>query len=60
MVKRDLDDFHIAQGESQKVDHLLFMVHGIGSACDLKLRSVEEVGMYFQATIYSGFGTTTI
>lgn len=46
MVKRDLDDFHIAQGESQKVDHLLFMVHGIGSACDLKLRSVEEVGTY--------------
>ncbi|XP_061395506.1 SEC23-interacting protein-like [Musca vetustissima] len=43
VVKRDLDDFTIAQGESQKVDHLLFMVHGIGSACDLKLRSVEEV-----------------
>ncbi|XP_065363387.1 mucin-2 isoform X3 [Calliphora vicina] len=43
VVKRDLDDFNIEQGESQKVDHLLFMVHGIGSACDLKLRSVEEV-----------------
>uniref|UniRef100_A0A1I8PDN0 DDHD domain-containing protein n=1 Tax=Stomoxys calcitrans TaxID=35570 RepID=A0A1I8PDN0_STOCA len=43
VVKRDLEDFNIAQGESQKVDHLLFMVHGIGSACDLKMRSVEEV-----------------
>ncbi|XP_023031194.1 uncharacterized protein LOC6641580 isoform X2 [Drosophila willistoni] len=43
VVKRDLDDFTIAQGESQRVDHLLFMVHGIGSACDLKMRSVEEV-----------------
>ncbi|XP_073832752.1 phosphatidic Acid Phospholipase A1 isoform X2 [Musca autumnalis] len=43
VVKRDLDDFNITQGESQKVDHLLFMVHGIGSACDLKLRTVEEV-----------------
>lgn len=49
MVKRDLDDFNIEPGECQKVDHLLFMVHGIGSACDLKMRSVEEVGkgLYF-------------
>ncbi|XP_030384662.1 nascent polypeptide-associated complex subunit alpha, muscle-specific form isoform X2 [Scaptodrosophila lebanonensis] len=43
VVKRDLDDFVIEQGESQRVDHLLFMVHGIGSACDLKMRTVEEV-----------------
>ncbi|KAH8249678.1 hypothetical protein KR032_011385 [Drosophila birchii] len=43
VVKRDLDDFTIEQGESQRVDHLLFMVHGIGSACDLKMRPVEEV-----------------
>ncbi|XP_017023924.1 nascent polypeptide-associated complex subunit alpha, muscle-specific form isoform X2 [Drosophila kikkawai] len=43
VVKRDLEDFTIEQGESQRVDHLLFMVHGIGSACDLKMRSVEEV-----------------
>ncbi|XP_070132827.1 proline-rich protein 36 isoform X2 [Drosophila bipectinata] len=43
VVKRDLDDFTIDQGESQRVDHLLFMVHGIGSACDLKMRPVEEV-----------------
>jgi len=26
------------------VDHLLFLVHGIGSVCDLKFRTVEEVG----------------
>lgn len=45
VVKRDLNDFKIQQGESQRVDHLLFMVHGIGSACDLKMRNVEEVGM---------------
>lgn len=44
VVKRDLNDFKIQQGESQRVDHLLFMVHGIGSACDLKMRNVEEVG----------------
>lgn len=44
VVRRDLNDFKIQQGESQRVDHLLFMVHGIGSACDLKMRNVEEVG----------------
>lgn len=44
IVRRDLNDFKIQQGESQRVDHLLFMVHGIGSACDLKMRNVEEVG----------------
>ncbi|XP_067640001.1 mucin-17 isoform X2 [Eurosta solidaginis] len=43
VVKRDLDDFIIEQGESQRVDHLLLMVHGIGAACDLKMRSVDEV-----------------
>ncbi|XP_037936415.1 mucin-4-like [Teleopsis dalmanni] len=43
VVKRDLDDFVIEQGESQRVDHLLLMVHGIGAACDLKMRAVEEV-----------------
>ncbi|KAL9887001.1 phosphatidic Acid Phospholipase A1 isoform 4-T4 [Glossina fuscipes fuscipes] len=49
VVKRDLDDFNIEQGECHKVDHLLFMVHGIGSVCDLKLRTVEEVVEDFRA-----------
>lgn len=43
-VKRGTDDFSIDDGEPEQVDHLLFMVHGIGSACDLKFRKVEEVG----------------
>jgi len=51
VVKRDLDDFTIEQGESQRVDHLLFMVHGIGSACDLKMRSVEEVGGFYRKVL---------
>ncbi|XP_078047652.1 uncharacterized protein LOC144475532 isoform X2 [Augochlora pura] len=42
-IKRGLDEFHIEDGEPEKVDHLLFLVHGIGSVCDLKFRSVEEV-----------------
>ncbi|XP_008214633.1 SEC23-interacting protein isoform X2 [Nasonia vitripennis] len=43
VVKRGLDEFNIDDGEPEKVDHLLFLVHGIGSVCDLKFRSVEEV-----------------
>ncbi|KAF2901335.1 hypothetical protein ILUMI_04852 [Ignelater luminosus] len=42
-VKRGTDDFEIEAGESPIIDHLLFVVHGIGSVCDLKFRSVEEV-----------------
>ncbi|XP_063221655.1 SEC23-interacting protein isoform X2 [Bacillus rossius redtenbacheri] len=42
-VKRGVDEFHIEEGESDKIDHLLFVVHGIGSVCDLKFRKVEEV-----------------
>lgn len=44
VVKRGVDDFDIDDGEPAKVDHLLFLVHGIGPVCDLKFRTVEEVG----------------
>ncbi|KAG7190394.1 hypothetical protein KM043_006500 [Ampulex compressa] len=43
VIKRGMDEFHIEDGEPEKVDHLLFLVHGIGSVCDLKFRTVEEV-----------------
>lgn len=43
VVKRGMDEFDIDDGEPSQVDHILFMVHGIGSVCDLKFRSVEEV-----------------
>ncbi|KAJ9590941.1 hypothetical protein L9F63_016039, partial [Diploptera punctata] len=43
IVKRGVDEFNIDEGEPAKVDHLLFLVHGIGSVCDLKFRTVEEV-----------------
>ncbi|XP_012268843.2 SEC23-interacting protein-like isoform X1 [Athalia rosae] len=43
VVKRGVDEFNIDEGEPDQVDHLLFLVHGIGSVCDLKFRSVEEV-----------------
>lgn len=43
VVKRGMDEFDIDEGEPAQVDHILFLVHGIGSVCDLKFRSVEEV-----------------
>lgn len=43
VVKRGIEDFIIDEGDCDKVDHLLFMVHGIGSVCDFKFRTVEEV-----------------
>lgn len=31
-------------GEPHTVNHLVFVVHGIGSWCDLKFRKVTECG----------------
>ena len=45
MVKRGADN--IAEGvfdagESETIDHLIFVVHGIGAVCDFKMRTVEQ------------------
>ncbi|KAG8273149.1 S23-interacting protein [Homalodisca vitripennis] len=48
VVKRGMDEFDISDGEPEKVDHLLFLVHGIGKFCDLKFRPVTEVGTIFE------------
>lgn len=42
-LRRGIAGFNIDAGESEKIDHVLFMVHGIGPVCDLKSRTVEEV-----------------
>ncbi|XP_069468050.1 SEC23-interacting protein [Ambystoma mexicanum] len=44
VVKRGIDDDHdeIPDGELPEVDHLVFMVHGIGPVCDLRFRSIVE------------------
>ncbi|MBN3324358.1 S23IP protein, partial [Atractosteus spatula] len=44
VVKRGIDDDHddIPDGELRQVDHLVFMVHGIGPVCDLRFRSMVE------------------
>nr|CAH7767761.1 unnamed protein product [Callosobruchus chinensis] len=49
IVKRGMDEFDIDEGESANVDHILFMIHGIGSVCDLKFKSVEETVDEFRA-----------
>uniref|UniRef100_A0A3P8U2A7 DDHD domain containing 2 n=1 Tax=Amphiprion percula TaxID=161767 RepID=A0A3P8U2A7_AMPPE len=43
-VKRGVNNVfvEIPDGESEKVDHLVFMVHGIGPACDLRFRSIIQ------------------
>ncbi|XP_017320014.1 SEC23-interacting protein isoform X2 [Ictalurus punctatus] len=44
VVKRGVDDDHdeVPDGEMSQVDHLVFMVHGIGPVCDLRFRSMVE------------------
>uniref|UniRef100_A0A452HQC0 SEC23-interacting protein n=1 Tax=Gopherus agassizii TaxID=38772 RepID=A0A452HQC0_9SAUR len=44
VVKRGIDDDHdeIPDGELSQIDHLVFMVHGIGPVCDLRFRSIVE------------------
>ncbi|XP_061624098.1 phospholipase DDHD2 isoform X2 [Phyllopteryx taeniolatus] len=43
-VKRGINNIpvEIHDGEPEKVDHLVFMVHGIGPACDLRFRSIIQ------------------
>ncbi|VVC36241.1 Hypothetical protein CINCED_3A009347 [Cinara cedri] len=43
IVKRGFEEFVIPCDEPSKVDHLLFIVHGIGSYCDIKMRPIYEV-----------------
>uniref|UniRef100_H3AUX5 DDHD domain containing 2 n=1 Tax=Latimeria chalumnae TaxID=7897 RepID=H3AUX5_LATCH len=43
-VKRGIENLSIEvpAGEPSQVDHLVFMVHGIGPACDLRFRSIIQ------------------
>ncbi|XP_033122396.1 phospholipase DDHD2-like isoform X1 [Anneissia japonica] len=50
VVKRGVDNIdEILDGEPAKVDHLLFVVHGIGPVCDLRFRSIYECVDDFRA-----------
>ncbi|KAF5892770.1 phospholipase DDHD2 isoform X2, partial [Clarias magur] len=43
-LKRGVENVsvEIPEGEPDTVDHLVFMVHGIGPACDLRLRGIVQ------------------
>ena len=46
VVKRGVDDVTaVADGEATTIDHLVFVVHGIGPVCDLRFRGIVECGM---------------
>lgn len=38
--------FFFPTGEMSQIDHLVFMVHGIGPVCDLRFRSIVECGKF--------------
>lgn len=43
IVKRGISDFvTIEDGEPTKIDHLVFVVHGVGAVCDMRFRTVIE------------------
>jgi len=44
ILKRGIDEMKedIREGETSKIDHLIFVVHGIGPVADLRMRSLVE------------------
>uniref|UniRef100_A0A3B3R218 DDHD domain containing 2 n=1 Tax=Paramormyrops kingsleyae TaxID=1676925 RepID=A0A3B3R218_9TELE len=58
-VKRGLENIsvEIPDGEPEKVDHLVFMVHGIGPACDLRFRSIIQCVNDFRSASLSLLNT---
>ncbi|XP_059821791.1 phospholipase DDHD2-like [Hypanus sabinus] len=55
VVKRGTEQTYtdIFAGEPVKVDHLVFMVHGIGPACDIRFRSIIQCVNDFRSTSLS-------
>ncbi|KAM8866485.1 triacylglycerol hydrolase DDHD2 [Synchiropus picturatus] len=58
-VKRGVENtfVEIPDGEPEKVDHLVFMVHGIGPACDLRFRSIIQCVNDFRSATLSLLST---
>ncbi|XP_015792502.1 phospholipase DDHD2-like [Tetranychus urticae] len=42
-VWRGVQDLNFEEGEADAIDHLVFVVHGIGEICDLRCRNLIEV-----------------
>ncbi|KAJ8380026.1 hypothetical protein SKAU_G00008040 [Synaphobranchus kaupii] len=58
-VKRGIENIavEIPDGEPDTVDHLVFMVHGIGPACDLRFRSIIQCVNDFRSASLSLLNT---
>ncbi|KAL0978193.1 hypothetical protein UPYG_G00167310 [Umbra pygmaea] len=54
-VKRGLEDISVVmpKGEPDRVDHLVFMVHGIGPTCDTQLRGIVQCVNDFREASFS-------
>ncbi|XP_046717786.1 phospholipase DDHD2 isoform X1 [Silurus meridionalis] len=54
-LKRGVENIpvEIPQGEPDIVDHLVFMVHGIGPACDLRLRGIVQCVNEFRSAAHT-------
>ncbi|CAH2083474.1 unnamed protein product [Euphydryas editha] len=50
VVRRGCAESEIEDTEPSSIDHLLLLCHGVGSACDMRFRPVEEVVEDFRAT----------
>ncbi|CAH0731110.1 unnamed protein product, partial [Brenthis ino] len=50
VVRRGHVESEIEDTEPSSIDHLLLLCHGVGSACDMRFRPVEEVVDDFRAT----------
>ncbi|XP_065558770.1 phospholipase DDHD2-like isoform X2 [Artemia franciscana] len=64
-VKRSIAECQkLPDDETEEVDHLVFLVHGIGSVCDFKFRPVVEVVNYIReisdTLLSNNFGNSII
>lgn len=50
LVRRGHEEWEVEDPQPSKVDHLLLLCHGVGSACDMRFRSLEEVVEDFRTT----------
>ncbi|CAG9790560.1 unnamed protein product [Diatraea saccharalis] len=50
VVRRGCDECEVEDAEPSSIDHLLLLCHGVGSACDMRFRSLQEVVDDFRAT----------
>ena len=43
----------LISGEPNQVDHLVFVVHGIGPVCDMRFRGIVECGKLYSEALWN-------